>query len=428
MSEQLLAGGIFLVIYALIVTERIHRTLAALLGAVVVIGLGLISQHDAFSQEVVDFNVIFLLAGMMIIANVLGKTGIFQWLAVEAVRRAEGRPYRLLVLISLITAVASAFLDNVTTVVLMTPVTFFIAQRLGADPMPFLISVILSSNIGGTATLIGDPPNIIIGSRFGKDFGDFLVNVGPVAVVALLAYLIFARWLFRGELASAQTALEPEDIERLVAAERKIEDPHLMRLGLAVLAATIVGFLLARPLGLEGATIALAGAVVLMIIAKQNVHEVLKEVEWPTLLFFVGLFILVGAVVKSGLISDLAKQVLAASGGRSDVAAMFVLWMSAVLSAIVDNIPYTITMVPLIQELGQTLDVEPLIWALVIGADFGGNATIVGASANVVVSSMSESRGHPISFRRYLRYGVPATILTMLVGTVDIWIRYFWLA
>jgi Na+/H+ antiporter NhaD/arsenite permease-like protein len=284
--------------------------------------------------------------------------------------------------------------------------------------------VILASNIGGTATLIGDPPNIIIGSRFGKDFGDFLVNVGPVAVVALLAYLIFARWLFRAELASAQTALEPEDIARLVAAERKIEDPRLMRLGLAVLGATIVGFLLARPLGLEGATIALAGAVVLMIIAKQNVHEVLRDVEWPTLLFFVGLFILVGAVVKSGLISDLAKQVLAVSGGRSDVAAMLVLWMSAVLSALVDNIPYTITMVPLIQEVGQTLDVEPVIWALVIGADFGGNATIVGASANVVVSSMSEARGHPITFRGYLRYGVPATILTMLIGTLDIWLRY----
>jgi Na+/H+ antiporter NhaD/arsenite permease-like protein len=425
MPDQLLAGGIFLLIYALIVTERIHRTLAALLGAVIVIALGLITQHDAFSQEVVDFNVIFLLAGMMIIANILGKTGLFQWLAVEAVRRAEGRPYRLLVLISLITAVASAFLDNVTTVVLMTPVTFFIAQRLGADPIPFLISVILASNIGGTATLIGDPPNIIIGSRLGKDFGDFLVNAAPVAVVALFAYLIFARWLFRGELAGARTALEPEDIARLVEAERRIEDPHRMRLGLAVLGATIVGFLVARPLGLEGATIALAGAVVLMILAKEDVHEVLRTVEWSTLLFFVGLFILVGAVVKSGLISDLAKQVLAVSGGRTDVAAMLLLWMSAVLSAIVDNIPYTITMVPLVQELGQTLDMEPLIWALVIGADFGGNATIVGASANVVVSSMSESRGHPISFRGYLRYGVPATVLTMLIGTLDIWLRYF---
>ena len=424
MSAQLLAGVIFLVIYALIVTERIHRTVAALLGAVLVIGLGLISQHDAFSPEVVDFNVIFLLAGMMIIANILGTTGLFQWLAVEAVRRAEGRPYRLLVLISVITAIASAFLDNVTTVVLMTPVTFFIAQRLGASPVPFLISEILASNIGGTATLIGDPPNIIIGSRLGKDFGDFLVNVGPVALVALIAYLLFARWLFRTELAAAVSALEPSDIARLVAEERRVENPRLMRLGLAVLAATIVGFLLARPLGLEGATIALAGAVVLMILSKADVHEVLRTVEWPTLLFFVGLFILVGAVVKTGLISDLAQQALALTGGRTDLAALLILWMSAVLSAVIDNIPYTITMVPLVQELGQHMEIEPLIWALVIGADFGGNATIVGASANVVVASIAEAKGTPITFRGYLRYGIPATLLTMLVGTADIWLRY----
>src|SRR5688500_466703 len=427
-GEELLAGGVFLVIYSLIVTERLHRTLAALLGAVIVIGIGLIDQHEAFSQDVVDFNVIFLLAGMMIIANILGKTGIFQWLAVEAVRRAEGRPYRLMVLISLITAVVSMFLDNVTTVVLMTPVTFFIAERLGMSPAPFLISQILASNMGGAATLIGDPPNIIIGSRFDKDFNDFLMNAAPAAITSLLLYLVFARWLFRKDLASAVQALEPEDIARLVTAERKIQDVRLMRLGLAVLSVTILGFLLARTLGLEGATIALAGAVVLMILAKQNVHEVLQDVEWSTLLFFIGLFIVVGAVVKSGLISDLAKQALALTGGRSDVAALLVLWMSAVLSAVVDNIPYTITMIPLVQEMGQTVNVEPLIWALVLGADMGGNATIVGASANVVVSSLSEARGHPITFLSYLKYGVPATVLTMVVCTVDLVLRYVVLA
>jgi Na+/H+ antiporter NhaD/arsenite permease-like protein len=427
-GEELLAGGVFLVIYSLIVTERLHRTLAALLGAVIVIGIGLIDQHEAFSQDVVDFNVIFLLAGMMIIANILGKTGIFQWLAVEAVRRAEGRPYRLMVLISLITAVVSMFLDNVTTVVLMTPVTFFIAERLGMSPVPFLISQILASNMGGAATLIGDPPNIIIGSRFDKDFNDFLMNAAPAAITSLLLYLVFARWLFRKDLASAVQALEPEDIARLVTAERKIQDVRLMRLGLAVLSVTILGFLLARTLGLEGATIALAGAVVLMILAKQNVHEVLQDVEWSTLLFFIGLFIVVGAVVKSGLISDLAKQALALTGGRSDVAALLVLWMSAVLSAVVDNIPYTITMIPLVQEMGQTVNVEPLIWALVLGADMGGNATIVGASANVVVSSLSEARGHPITFLSYLKYGVPATVLTMIVCTIDLVIRYVLLA
>jgi Na+/H+ antiporter NhaD/arsenite permease-like protein len=421
-GEELLAGAIFIGIYALIVTEKIHRTLAALLGASLVILLKLVDQREAFAY--VDFNVIFLLAGMMIIANVMAKTGIFQWIAVEAVRRAEGQPYRLLLLTSVITAVASAFLDNVTTVVLLTPITFFVAQRLGTSPVPFLISQVLASNIGGTATLIGDPPNIIIGSQMGKDFNDFLVNLAPAAIAALVVYLLLARWLFRDELRAATSGLEPGDIARLVDEERKITNVPLMRISLAVMAFTILGFLLSRPLGLEGATIAITGAVVLMIVAREDVHEIFNTVEWPTLFFFIGLFIVVGAVVKAGIISDLATGVLSWSGGRTDVAALAVLWMSGLISAIVDNIPYTVTMVPLIQELGQSVDREPLIWALALGANLGGNATIVGASANVVVASMSEARGYPITFVQYLRYGVPATLATMVVATIDIWIRY----
>ncbi len=420
----LLAGGIFVAIYALIVSERVHRTLAALLGASLVLILGILDQSEAFSERVVDFNVIFLLAGMMIIANILAKTGVFQWIAVEAVRRAEGRPYRLLVITSLITAVVSAFLDNVTTVVLLTPITFFIAQRLGISPVPFLVSQVLASNIGGTATLIGDPPNIIIGSRFGKDFNDFLINLTPTIAVALAAYLLFARWLFRRELRQAVTTLEPEDIARLVREERKIADPRLMRMSLVVLVLTIVGFLLSRPLHLQGATIAMTGAVVLMIVAKEDVHDILKTVEWPTLFFFVGLFIVVGGVVKAGIIRDVADRALALTGGNVGVAAFLVLWMSGIISAIVDNIPYTLTMIPLVQELGRQMDVEPLIWALALGANLGGNATVIGASANVVVASMSETRGHPITFVHYLKYGVPATLLTMLVATVDVWVRY----
>jgi Na+/H+ antiporter NhaD/arsenite permease-like protein len=420
-TQQLIAGGIFIAVYALIVTDRIHRTLAALLGATAVIILGVIPQHEAF--EHVDFNVIFLLAGMMIIANVMAKTGVFQWLAVEAVRRAQGRPYRLLVFTAVITAVVSAFLDNVTTVVLLTPITFFIAQRLGASPVPFLVSIVLASNIGGTATLIGDPPNILVGSAFDKDFNDFLLNLTPVVVVSLALYLVAARWLFRKELSEMITALEPEDIERLVQEERRIEDVPLMRKGLAVMALTIVGFVVARPLHLEAATIALAGAVVLMIVAKEDVHEILQTVEWPTLFFFVGLFILVGAVVKVGIISAIAQTAIGVTGGNAGFAAMLVLWMSGILSAIVDNIPYTATMIPLVQELKGTMDIEPVIWALVLGADFGGNATVIGASANVVVASMSESRGHPITFRGYLKYGIPATFLTMVVATADIWVR-----
>jgi Na+/H+ antiporter NhaD/arsenite permease-like protein len=421
-GEELLAGGIFIGIYALIVTEKIHRTLAALLGASLVILLKLVDQHEAFAS--VDFNVIFLLAGMMIIANVMAKTGIFQWIAVEAVRRAQGKPYQLLLLTSVITAVVSAFLDNVTTVVLLTPITFFVAQRLGTSPVPFLVSQVIASNIGGTATLIGDPPNIIIGSQMGKDFNDFLLNLTPVATAALVVYLVIARWLFRDDLRAATSALEPGDITRLVEEERKIVNVPLMRISLAVMGLTILGFLFSRALGLEGATIAMTGAVMLMIVARQDVHEIFNTVEWPTLFFFIGLFILVGAVVKTGIISDLATTVLAWTGGRADLAALAVLWMSGFISAIVDNIPYTVTMVPLIQQLGQSVDREPLIWALALGANLGGNATVVGASANVVVASMSEARGHPITFVQYLRYGVPATLATMVVATIDIWIRY----
>jgi Na+/H+ antiporter NhaD/arsenite permease-like protein len=413
---------VFVGIYALIVTERLHRTLAALLGASIVLLLGLVSQDRAF--EHVDFNVIFLLTGMMIIANIMAKTGIFQWIAVEAVRRAQGRPYRLLVITSVVTAVASAFLDNVTTVVLLTPITFFVAGRLGMSPVPFLISQVLASNIGGTATLIGDPPNIIIGSRFGKDFGEFVLNLTPAITVALIAYLVFARWLFRKELREAVSGLEPKDIERLVAEERRIADPGLMRISLVVLGLTIVGFVLARSLGLGGATVAMAGAVVLMIAAKEDVHEVLRSVEWPTLFFFIGLFILVGAVVDAGIIRALAERAIDLTKGNVGVAAFLILWMSGIISAIVDNIPYTITMIPLVQDLGHAIPVEPLIWALALGANLGGNATVIGASANVVVASMSETRGYPITFTHYLRYGVPATLLTMVIASVDVWVRY----
>ena len=421
-TQALLAAAIFAGVYFLIVTERLHRTLAALLGAVVVIATGLLSQGEAFSESVVDFNVIFLLAGMMVIANILAKTGLFQWIAVEAVRITRGDPYRVLVIASIVTAVVSAVLDNVTTVVLIVPVTFFIAKRLRIDPVPILISQILASNIGGTATLIGDPPNLIIGSRLGKDFGDFLLNTAPAAIVSLVVYLAFARWLFRGQL--GRRMLSAKDIDDLVAEERRIADPAMMRTGLIVLLATIAGFIVARPLGLQGATIALAGAVVLMIVSKDDVHEILKTVEWSSLFFFIGLFIVVGAVVKAGLIRDLATATLGITGGRTDVAALLVLWMSGILSAIVDNIPYTITMVPLVSELGHSVNIEPLIWALSLGANLGGNATVIGASANVVVSSMAEAQGYPITFRGYLRYGLPATFLTMVVCTIDIWLRY----
>jgi Na+/H+ antiporter NhaD/arsenite permease-like protein len=422
-SQQILAAAIFVGVYLLIVSDRVHRTVAALIGAVAVIALGLLSQQEAFSETYVDWNVIFLLIGMMAIANILAKTGLFEWLAAEAVLRTKGDAYRLLVLISLITAVVSALIDNVTTVVLITPIIFVVAERLRVSPMPLLISEILASNIGGTATLIGDPPNIIIGSRLGKDFGDFIVSAMPAIAVALVAYLIFARWLFRQELA-ASAGVAKGEIEALAIEERRIADVPLMRVGLAVLAFTILGFIVARPLGLGGATVALTGAALLMLLTKQDASDVFKTIDWSSLVFFIGLFIVVGAVVKTGLIGDLASATLSATGGRTDTAALLVLWASGVLSAIIDNIPYTITMVPLVADLGRSVNIEPLIWALSFGANLGGNATVIGASANVIVAGMSAVRGQPITFRGYLRYGVPATIVTMIVCTIDIWLRY----
>lgn len=420
--SALLAGAIFVAVYVLIVSERIDRTLAALLGAVAMIALRVLDQADAFAA--IDLNVIFLLVGTMIIANIMAKTGVFQWVAVEAVRRARGRPYRLLLLTSLLAAVASMFLNNVTTIVLLTPVTFFVAERLRTSPAPFLISQVIASNIGGAATLIGDPPNILIGSAFHQDFGAFLLNTLPPMVVVLAAYLLQARWLFRRELAQAASALDPGDIERLVQEERRIADPGLMRISLAVMGATLVGFVASRSLGLGDATVAMAGAVALVLLAREDVNAILKEVEWPTLFFFIGLFVIVAGVARSGIIAAVAEQAIGLTGQNVAAATLIVLWMSALLSAMVDNIPYTVTAIPLVQDLGRAMEVTPLIWALSLGANMGGNATVIGASANIVASNMSRSRGYPITFRGYLRYGVPATVLSMIMCTLYVWLRY----
>lgn len=414
--------AIFVGVYALIISDRIHRTLAALLGATLVLVLRLLTQDRAF--ELIDLNVIFLLVGTMVIANIVAKTGIFRWLAVESLRRAEGRPYLLLVATSVITAVVSAFLNNVTVVMLLAPITLMIADRLRISPIPFLVSQVIASNIGGAATLIGDPPNILIGSSFGRGFGDFVVQLAPVAIVSLVGYLGLARWLFRQELGKAKGGLGREEIERLVAEERKIEDPRLMRVSGAVLGLTVAGFLAARPLGVGDATVALAGAVVLLIAAREDVAEVLRDVEWPTLFFFVGLFVVVGAVVDAGVLTATATWMGGLTGGNVGATAFLVLWLSAAVSAIADNIPYTVATIPVVHDLGRSIPVDPLIWALSLGANFGGNATLIGASANIVVASLSEAKGHRISFVTYLRYGIPATLVTMLAATLDVWVRY----
>lgn len=418
--DPFLAAAIFLVTYALIASDRIDKTILAMLGGLAMIVLGIVDQEEAFAA--IDFNVIFLLAGMMALAGILRQTGFFQWIAIRSVKIAGGEPLRLMLVLSVVTAVLSAFLDNVTTVVLVAPVTLYIATVLRVSPLPFLISQILASNIGGTATLIGDPPNILIGSAAGLDFAAFLGNMAPPAVLVFLAFLVTVRWLFRGDL---EVHADVRETVLGLNENEVISDPRLLRLSVAVILATIGGFLAHGLLGFEPATIALLGATVLMLLARAEPEKVLREIEWPTLFFFIGLFMLVEGIVHVGIIEGLADALFALTGGDLAVTATGLLWVSAIASALVDNIPYTATMIPLVQRLGDSgVPLEPLWWSLALGADFGGNATIIGASANVVVANLAARAGHPIAFRTFLRYGSVVVLESLLISTAYIWLRY----
>jgi Na+/H+ antiporter NhaD/arsenite permease-like protein len=420
--------AIFIVMYVLIATEKIHRTKAALIGAGLMLAIGALDGHAAFFSEEtgIDWSVIFLLLGMMIIVGVVKQTGAFEYLAIWAVRRAHGRPYPLLVLLCVITAVASALLDNVTTVLLVAPVTVFVCHRIGARPEAFLIAEALASNIGGTATLIGDPPNIIIASRSGLGFNDFLLHLGPIVLVLIVVFVVMARWLFRDSFeydpdrAAAVMEIQPR---------RAIRQPQLLRRSSLVLAAVILGFLLHEPLGLEPTVVAILGAGALILVSGLSSSDYLGEVEWETLLFFMGLFLMVGALVNVGVIEWVGSLVTDAVGGRLFLATTVLLFLSAVLSAIVDNIPYVATMAPLVAGLVEANSDKPnatvLWWALALGADLGGNATAIGASANVVVTGFSQRSGYPISFWHFTRYGLVVTIVTVVIAWPYLWLRYF---
>ena len=415
-----IAAAVFVIAYALIALERWDRTLIAMIGGLLVVVLGVIDQHEAFAA--IDLNVIFLLAGMMVIASILARTGFFEWLAIRSVRLSNGHPIRLLLILAIVTAVLSAFLDNVTTVVLMTPITLSVARRLDISPMPYLISGILASNIGGTATLIGDPPNILIGSAAGLGFDDFLLNLAPVTVIIFLAFLVIVRFSFRG-------VLQVPDERREAALEQKeesaIKDRPLLIRSLVVTAATIAGFLVHSAIGVEPATIALLGAMVLMLIAGLDPHRTLREIEWSTLFFFVGLFILVEALVQVGIVGGIADQLARATEGQQGVATIGLLWFSAIASAIVDNIPYTASAIPVVERLAETgMDPLPLWWALALGACLGGNLTIVGASANVVVANLAARAGHPIRFVEFVRYGSVVVVVSLVISSAYVWFRY----
>jgi Na+/H+ antiporter NhaD/arsenite permease-like protein len=420
--------AVFAGAYVFIATEWVHRVAAALGGAAFMVVIGATDAHTAFFAEEtgVDWNVIFLLLGMMIIVGVLKQTGLFEYLAIWAAKRARGRPFAIMAMLCTITAVASALLDNVTTVLLVAPVTLLVCDRIGVRPEGFLIAEVMASNIGGTATLIGDPPNIIIASRADLSFNDFLANLAPFIVVAFVVFLLLARWLFRRSF-----TYDPERAEAVMEIDerRAIRDPALLRRSLAVLGLVMIGFVLHSALGLEPSLVALLGAGLLVVVSGTATADYLAEVEWPTLVFFMGLFVMVGGLVNVGVIGSLGEAAIDAVGDNYLVAATGLLFGSAVLSAIVDNIPYVATISPLVRDLveasGGAAGAQALWWALALGADLGGNATAVGASANVVVLGIAERSGYPISFWRFTRYGLVVTAVTVALAWPYLYLRYY---
>jgi Na+/H+ antiporter NhaD/arsenite permease-like protein len=421
-----IAVVVFVGAYVFIATEWVHRVIVALAGAGIMLLFRIVDAHDIFNSERlgIDWNVIFLLMGMMIIVGVLRQTGLFEFLAIWSARRSRGRPFVVLLLLVVITAVASALLDNVTTILLVAPVTVLLAERFGVPPAPFIVAEVLASNVGGTATLIGDPPNIIIGSAAGLSYTDFLANLAPLVVLLLVVFVALSRWLFRGAL-----RFHPERVEEVLALDPKeaLVGGSLLPKALGVLGVVTLAFGLQELLRYEPSVVALLGAGVLLLVAPDRLQEATAEIEWGTLLFFVGLFIMVGALVKVGVIEDLARFVIDVTNGDLLVATVLLVLVSAVLSAVVDNIPYVATMVPLVAALSAQLpgDTTVLWWALAIGADLGGNATSIGASANVVALGVAERSGFKIRFSEFLRYGVPTVAVTIGISLAYLWLRYF---
>ena len=442
-SDLSIALAIFAVSYGLIITERIHKTIVALGGAALMIVSGVVTQDEAFySHEFgVDYNVIFLLIGMMIIVNIVRDTGLFEVLAIWSAQRAGADPFRMLALLALVTAVLSAMLDNVTTVLLMAPVTLSIAKRLRLDPVPFLIVEAIASNIGGTATLVGDPPNIMIASKAQLGYLQFLIVLGPVVVGIMAVFLVGLRLLYGGSL---QVAPHLKEAVLGLAPRDAVQDPLLLRRCVWLLGLVNLAFGLHGVLHLEPATIALVGASAFMLIGranrKHNSDELsyLADVEWKTIFFFIGLFILVGALVKVGVIGMLATQLLSFTQGHPAAAVFSILWGSALLSAVIDNIPYVAAMNPLVVDLARSLhpeisdyttlvhqpDILPLWWSLALGACLGGNGTLIGASANVVIADLARRAGYPISYRQFLMVGFPVMVGSLLLSTLYVWLLF----
>ncbi len=422
------AIAIFAVAFFLIATEKLNRVAVALGAAGLMAALGLVpGSHVFYSPHAgIDWDVIFLLLGMMIIVGVIKQTGVFDFLGIWAAKSSRGKPYRLMVLLMAITAIASPFLDNVTTVMLVAPITISVCRLLGIPAAPYLIAEVLASNIGGAATLIGDPPNIIIGSRAGLSFNDFLVHMAPITVVTFAVFVLMARLMFRRSF-----VYRPEKLAAIrdLDPREKITDMKLLRRCLVVLALVTVGFMLHTVIHVEPALIALLGAGVMVLVSKVDAARYLAEVEWSTLVFFMGLFVMVGGLVETGVIHQIGLRASAAVDGNYFAVASGLLFGSAILGAFFDNIPYVATMAPIVEDIvAQAPDAhtgQALWWSFALGADFGGNGTAVAASANIVVLGLAARSGEPITFWQFTRYGIVTTIVTTIIAWAYLWLRYF---
>lgn len=424
-ETTIVAIVIFVVAYALIISEKIHRTIVGIFGAMLMILFGVLSQEMAIHH--IDFNTLGLLMGMMIIVNITSETGLFNFLAVWAAKKVKARPIALLLALSALTAVCSGLLDNVTTVLLTVPVTFSITKQLRVDVKPYLISQIFCSNIGGTATLIGDPPNIMIGSAVGLNFMDFIFNLTGICIIIFLVVELFIIWLY-GKGLRTKPELQAEVMR--MDASKEITDHKLLKKCLFVIFCTIALFILHSSLHLETATAALSGAGLLLLLTARRdeafIAKILSKIEWLAIFFFAGLFVLVGGLVETGVIKMLAQEAINITNGDVTTTAVLILWMSAIASSFIDNIPFVATLIPLIQDMGNMglTNLDPLWWSLSLGACLGGNGTLIGASANVVVASMAAKRGVIITFVGFLRIAFPVMLLTIVIANIYVFLRY----
>ena len=419
-TEAVISVLVFLFVMAAIISEKMHRSVAAMAGAVVLLLFHVLSIDEATSY--VDINTIGVLVGMMLFVAVVKNSGLFEYVAIKAAKLTKGRPMAIMVVFAVITALLSAFLDNVTTVLLIGPMTIAITQMLEVNPIPYLLSQIMASNIGGTATLIGDPPNIMIGSAAGLSFMDFVINTGSVIVIIMAVTVLIYYFMYRSRISVVR-----ENMQKVMELDedRSIKDKPLLIKSVIMTVVVVIGFVFHSQLQVESATVALFAAGFMLVFGKQDAEEIILGVEWSTILFFIGLFVVVGGLQKSGVISSMAEVMISFVGDNQALGIIIILWVSAIISSFLDNIPFVATLIPLILTMESSgVDVAPLWWALSLGACLGGNGTLIGASANVVLAGVSAKNGYPITFMQYTKVGFPLMLISIVISMVYLLLRF----